>query len=53
VDALGEIADCSRRYTPADILRLYEIWLKTGSPRARSLLRQMGIEASAVALRAN
>ncbi|MGH8255870.1 MAG: hypothetical protein ACRET0_06615, partial [Steroidobacteraceae bacterium] len=53
VDALGEIADCSRQYTPADILRLYEIWLKTGSPRARSLLRQMGVEASPVGLRAH
>jgi hypothetical protein len=53
VDALGEIADCSRRYTPADILRLYEIWLKTGSPRSRSLLRQLGVEATPVALRVN
>jgi hypothetical protein len=50
VDALGEISDAARRYTQADILRLYEVWLKTGSPRARGLLRQLGIEATPVAL---
>ena len=53
VDALGEISDAARRYTQADILRLYEIWLKTGSPRARGLLRQLGIEATPVALLPN
>jgi hypothetical protein len=50
VDALGEISDCARRYGPADVLRLYELWLKTGSPRARGLLRQLGVEATPVAL---
>jgi hypothetical protein len=50
VDALNEISDAARRYTQADILRLYEIWLKTGSNRARGLLRQLGVEASPVAL---
>jgi hypothetical protein len=50
VDALGEISDAARRYTQADILRLYEIWLKTGSPRAHGLLRQLGIEAAPVAI---
>src|ERR1700720_1541777 len=39
VDALNEISDAARRYTQADVLRLYELWLKTGSPRARQLLR--------------
>ncbi|HEY4973263.1 MAG TPA: hypothetical protein VII41_06620 [Steroidobacteraceae bacterium] len=53
VDALGEISDAARRYTQADILRLYEVWLKTGSPRARGLLRQLGIEATPVALQSN
>jgi hypothetical protein len=53
VDALGEISDAARRYTQADVLRLYEIWLKTGSPRARGLLRQLGIEATPVALAQN
>jgi len=50
VDALGEISDAARRYTQADTLRLYEIWLKTGSPRARTLLRGLGIEPTPVAL---
>ena len=53
VDALNEISDAARRYTPADVLRLYELWLRTGSPRARSLLRGLGIEASPVALLQN
>lgn len=53
VDALGEISDAARRYTQADVLRLYEIWLKTGSPRARGLLRRLGIEATPVALAQN
>src|SRR5450755_3738760 len=53
VDALGEVSDAARRYTQADVLRLYEIWLKTGSPRARGLLRQLGIEAAPVALLQN
>jgi hypothetical protein len=53
VDALGEIADCARRYTQRDVLRLYEIWLKTGSGRARGLLRQLGIEPTPVAIRPN
>jgi hypothetical protein len=50
VDALNEISDTARRYTQADVLRLYELWLKTGSPRACGLLRELGIEAAPVAL---
>jgi hypothetical protein len=50
VDALGEISDAAKRYTQADVLRLYEVWLKTGSNRARGLLRQLGVEATPVAL---
>jgi hypothetical protein len=53
VDALGEIADSARRYTQRDVLRLYEIWLKTGSGRAHGLLRQLGIEPTPVAIRPN
>ena len=26
-----------------DILRLYEIWLKTGSPRAYAILQRLGV----------
>ena len=51
VDALGEISDAAYVYTQRDILRLYEIWLKTGSVRARGLLRRLGVEAAPVALR--
>jgi hypothetical protein len=53
VDALGEISDTARRYSQADVLRLYEIWLKTGSPRARKLLHGLGIEATPVPLAQN
>jgi hypothetical protein len=50
VDALNEISDAAKRYTQADILRLYEMWLKTGSARARGLLRQLGVEATPVTI---
>ncbi len=53
VDALGEISDSARRYTEADTLRLYELWLKTGSPRARTLLRQLGVEPAPIGLAAH
>src|SRR5665213_2276730 len=49
VDALNEVSDMSYRYTDADILRLYEIWMKTGSPRARGLLRELGVQPITVA----
>lgn len=44
VDVLNEVAEMAYRHTDKDILRLYEIWLKTGSPRAYSLLRRLGVE---------
>jgi hypothetical protein len=53
VDALGEISDSARRYTHADILRLYEIWLKTGSARAHGQLQRLGVTPTPVALAAN
>jgi len=53
VEALGEIADSARQYTQADVLRLYEIWLKTGSTRAQGLLRQLGVEPTPVAMISN
>ena len=43
VDALGEISDSARVWSQDDILRQYEIWLRTGSKRAHGLLRQLGI----------
>ena len=50
VDALGEISDVARTYTQSDVMRLYEIWLRTGSARARGLLSQLGVEAAPVGL---
>jgi hypothetical protein len=44
VDALNEVSEMSHRHTDADILRLYEIWMKTGSRRAHGLLRQLGVQ---------
>ncbi len=43
VDALNEVSEMSYRHTDADILRLYEIWLRTGSRRAHGLLEQLGV----------
>ncbi len=44
VDALNEVSEMSYRHTDADILRLYEVWLKTGSPRAHGLLNGLGVQ---------
>jgi hypothetical protein len=46
VDVIGEIADLGRRYTSRDILRLYELWLATGSRRARTRLAELGVRFS-------
>jgi len=51
VDALGEISDSAKIWSPVDILRLYEIWLKTGSDRARGLLSNLGVTPSVVSQR--
>jgi hypothetical protein len=51
VDALWEISDVARVYSQADVLRLYEIWLRTGSVRARQLLGDLKVGATPVALR--
>jgi hypothetical protein len=53
VDALGEIADSAKIYTQRDVLRLYEVWLRTGSARARAQLGRLGVAATPVALRAH
>lgn len=44
VEALGEISDLGRRYTPEDVLRLYELWIRTGSARADRRLRELGVQ---------
>lgn len=51
VDAIGEISDSARVWSQKDVLRLYEVWLKTGSQRARGLLQQLGVAPTPVSLR--
>ena len=43
VDALNEVSEMSYVHSDADILRLYEIWMKTGSERAHGLLNRLGV----------
>jgi hypothetical protein len=44
VDALNEVSEMAHTHSDRDILRLYEIWMKTGSRRAQELLRRLGVE---------
>lgn len=44
VDVLNDVRDEARGGDDVDILRLYEVWLKTGSKRAERALRRLGIE---------
>ena len=43
VDVLNEVRDEARGESDLDLLRTYEIWLKTGSQRAKNLLADNGI----------
>ena len=43
VDVLNEVAEMAYTHSDKDILRLYEIWLKTGSPRAFAILQRLGV----------
>ena len=43
VDVLNEVRDGARQESDVDVMRTYEIWLKTGSERARRLLTQNGV----------
>lgn len=47
VDVLADIRTQAHGHPERDVLRLYEIWLRTGSQRAERLLRQLGIEPNA------
>jgi hypothetical protein len=53
VDAIGEISDTARVWGPSDVLRLYELWLKTGSHRAQGLLRRLGVVPLPASLQMN
>lgn len=44
VDVLNEVSENANLSTNSDILRLYEIWIRTGSKRAAGQLRRLGIE---------
>jgi hypothetical protein len=43
VDVLSEVSERSSCSSNADLLRLYERWLKTGSPRSAQLLAERGV----------
>jgi hypothetical protein len=49
VDALNEISESSYQHSDRDRLRLYELWVKTGSERSRRLLRKLGLEPAEAA----
>lgn len=44
VDVLGEVSDRTHVGNHTDIMRIYEIWVRTGSRRAARTLRSVGIE---------
>lgn len=47
VDVLGEVSERGSLGSDKDIMRLYEIWVRTGSKRAARILRRHGIEPAA------
>jgi hypothetical protein len=42
-DVIAEVRDDARENNATDIVRLYEEWLATGSPRVAERLRQLGV----------
>jgi hypothetical protein len=47
VDALNEVSEGGLAPSDRDILRLYEIWLKTGSARCYAQLKRLGVDPTA------
>ncbi len=43
VDVLNEVRDNARPDSDVDLVRTYEVWLKTGSKRAEKLLKAQGV----------
>jgi hypothetical protein len=43
VDVLAEVSDKTSTHTEKDLLRLYELWQRTGSERAAKALQEAGI----------
>ena len=53
VDALNELSEAGYAHSHEDVLRLYELWIKTRSRRSYALLKRLGIEpVGGAALRA-
>lgn len=46
VDVLGEVGEGMQRPSDADLLRLYEVWVRTGSKRAQNQLLKQGLQLS-------
>lgn len=44
VDALADVAQEARSFDESDILRLYDVWVHTGSERAAEILQRLGIQ---------
>ena len=44
VEVLAEVSEHSALSSQTDVMRLYEVWLRTGSQRAADRLRKLGIE---------
>lgn len=44
VDILGEVTENTHLRNDSDIMRLYEVWMRTGSKRCERQLRRLGIE---------
>jgi hypothetical protein len=49
VDALNDISETSYKHSDKDILRLYEVWLKTGSKRSFDILKRLGVDPTPAA----
>ncbi len=43
VDVLNEISEGPKGSSNANLLRTYEVWMKTGSQRAKGILKQNGV----------
>jgi len=52
VDVLNDVRSRAEASRDTDVMRLYEVWLKTGSQRAERLLRRAGIHPLRTALTA-
>ena len=49
VDALNDVSESSYSHSDKDILRLYEVWLKTGSKRSFDILKRLGVDPTPAA----